>query len=90
MIGHHDFHRLAPVGVRGEGKLVILLVARFDHREAPLFLSTAARQAVVLLSLSAARPVIDLEPIHVSHQAHLHLGEGCPRRCTELSRPSTF
>ena len=31
MIGHHDFHRLAPVGVRGVNKLVILLVARFDH-----------------------------------------------------------
>src|SRR5260370_14594115 len=47
MIGHHDFHRLAPVCVRGEGKLVIVLVARFDHREAPLFLGNAARQAVV-------------------------------------------
>jgi len=31
-------------------------------------LSTAARQAVVLPSLSAARPVIDLEPIHVCHK----------------------
>ena len=31
MIGHHDFHRLAPMCVRAEGKLVIVLVVRFDQ-----------------------------------------------------------
>jgi hypothetical protein len=31
MIGHQDFHRLAPVRVGGEGKLVIALVACLDH-----------------------------------------------------------
>ncbi len=33
--------------LHGVNKLVIVLVARLDHREAPLFLGNAARQAVV-------------------------------------------
>src|SRR5712692_1514300 len=36
MIGHHDFHRVAPhipVFVPGEGEFVFALVSRFEHRE---------------------------------------------------------
>src|SRR5258708_9515389 len=47
MIGYHDFHRVAPVGIHGANKLVIALGARLDHREAPLFLGNAARQALL-------------------------------------------
>src|SRR5260221_3385006 len=90
VIGHHDFHRLAPVGVRGVNKLVIVLIACLVHREVPLFLGNAARQAVVLPALSAARPDVDTEPTHGCHQAPLSLGEASLRRGTALSRPSTF
>src|SRR5260370_5100593 len=45
MIGYHDFHRVAPVWIHGVNKLVIVLVARLRHTEAPLSFPTAARPA---------------------------------------------